>query len=238
VSARAPSLAAVCLALLAGPAAVRAQAYQCRPPASPPALRTETPDGPVRRVAIRGYTLALSWSPEFCRTRARDPAQAAQCSGRMGRFGFIVHGLWPEGSTGWPQWCRRVPPPPPATVLAQLCRTPSAALIGHAWAKHGSCMARAPDGYFRVSNLLADSITYPDLERLSREPRLTAGMLRTAFAAANPGRPADSFGLLASRTGWLREVRVCLDRRFRPARCASAQHGPADAAPLKVWRGL
>ncbi|MET0180951.1 MAG: ribonuclease T [Novosphingobium sp.] len=225
-------------ALAASHAPVRAQPFQCRPPATVAPLRAEAPDGPVRRVATVGYTLALSWSPEFCRTRARDRAHEAQCAGRMGRFGFIVHGLWPEGAADWPQWCRRVAPPPLATVRAQLCRTPSPALIGHAWAKHGSCMARAPADYFKVSNLLADSLSYPDLERLSREPGLTAGMLRTAFAAANPGRPAASFGLLASRTGWLREVRVCLDRRFRPVRCAAAQRGPADAAPLKVWRGL
>ena len=229
--------AAIAIAL-ASNAAAQAQAFQCRPPASTPVLRAESPDGPVRRTAATGYTLALSWSPEFCRNRTRDPAHATQCSGRSGRFGFIVHGLWPESGAGWPQWCRRVAPPSPGLVRAQHCRTPSAALVGHAWAKHGSCMAREPAGYFAVSNLLADSIVYPDMERLSRQPGLTAGVLRDSFAAANPGRPAASFGLSVGRGGWLREVGVCLDRRFRPVRCPARRRGPADGSPLKVWRGL
>ena len=220
------------------PAFSHAQAYQCRPPQSVPAARLETPDGPARRFAASGYTLALSWSPEFCRTRARNPSHRLQCSGSMGRFGFVVHGLWPEGPRDWPQWCRLVPPPSSRVVRGQLCRTPTVGLIGHAWAKHGSCMAKGAAGYFKVSNILADAMRYPAMERLSREPPLTAGALRQAFAAANPGRPANTFGLLTSRTGWLREVKVCLDRRFRPAGCPARQYGPRDAATLKVWRGL
>ena len=71
-----------------------------------------------------------------------------------------------------------------------------------------------------------------------RDRALTAGAFRQALAEANPARPPASFGLLVSRTGWLREIRVCLDRRFRPARCKAQQAGPRDAAGLKIWRGL
>lgn len=227
--------------LLAAPAAATAQAYQCRVPATVPAARAET--GQPRRMPIAGYTLALSWSPEFCRGRERNPEERLQCSGAMGRFGFVLHGLWPEGTRGYPQYCRHVPPPPPAVVRGQLCRTPDVALIAHEWAKHGSCMARRPEGYFRVANILADSLRYPAMERLSRDGEtqpgsLTAGKLRAAFAAANPGRPANSFGLRLSERGWLREVLVCMDRRFRPKRCPAAQAGVRDATTVKIWRGL
>lgn len=196
------------------------------------------PDGPARRLPATDYVLALSWSPEFCRGRERDPAQRLQCSGAMGRFGFIVHGLWPQRERSGPQWCARVPPPAPALIRRQLCRTPAPELIGRAWAKHGSCMARRAESYFEISNILADSIRYPEMERLARDRSLTAGALRRAFAAANPGRPAGSFGLLTSRSGWLREVQVCLDRRFRPTPCRARWFGPADEAPLRIWRGL
>lgn len=59
---------AIALALLAGSAPLSAQAYQCRVPdkITVPQVR---PDGPVRRTAVTGYTLALSWSPEFCKGR-------------------------------------------------------------------------------------------------------------------------------------------------------------------------
>jgi ribonuclease T2 len=220
------------------PAAAAAQAYQCRPPTTPPAVRAERPPQPVRRVPTTGYTLALSWAPEFCRGRERDPRHALQCSGAMGRFGFVVHGLWPEGEQTWPQWCRAVPPPSPTLLRGQLCRTPSVELVAHQWAKHGSCMNRTSAGYFRVSNIIADSMRYPPMERLSRDKALTAGALRQAFAAANVGRPPGSFGLLVSRSGWLKEVRVCMNRRFRAARCPTRQKGPPDGAVIKVWRGL
>ena len=232
------SAAWLLLAALLGPATASAQAYQCRVPADVSAARPLTPDGPAVRTPITGYSLALSWSPEFCRGKERDPAQRQQCSGTAGRFGFIVHGLWPEGAARSPQWCRAVPPPTPATARGQVCRTPSAYLIAHEWAKHGSCMARDAAGYYRVSNILADAMRYPAMERLSRDRALTAGAFRKAFAEANPGRPPASFGLLVSRTGWLREVRVCLDRRFRAARCKAQQAGPRDSATLKIWRGL
>ena len=229
-------------AALLCPAAAAAQAYQCRIPATLPAARPVTPNAPVHRTAIMGYTLALSWSPEFCRGRERNPQDRLQCSGPQagaaGRFGFVVHGLWPEGAGGAPQWCRAVPPPSPAVVRGQLCRTPAVQLLSHEWAKHGSCMARDAAGYFRVANILSDAMRYPEIDVLSRDRALTAGKLREALAAANPGRPANSFGLLVNQRGWLREVRVCLDRRFRAARCRAGQAGPRDAAGLKIWRGL
>ena len=226
------------LGALLCPGQAWAQAYQCRIPVDLPAARAVEPDEPAVRTPITGYSLALSWSPEFCRGKERDPAQRLQCSGTAGRFGFIVHGLWPEGAGRAPEWCRAVPPPTPTTVRAQLCRSPSVSLIAHEWAKHGSCMARDAAGYYRVSNILADAMRYPEIDLLSREPGLTAGAFRKALAEANPGRPAASFGLVVSRSGWLREIRVCLDRRFRAVRCKAQQAGPRDAAGLKIWRGL
>ena len=74
------------LLALAGAAPVHAQAYQCSVPArvSVPQVR---PDGPARQVPITGYTLALSWSPEFCKGRESRADDAVQCSRRNGRFG-------------------------------------------------------------------------------------------------------------------------------------------------------
>lgn len=228
------ALAAVALC----PAAASAQAYQCRVPGNLPSARPVVPDGPAQRAPITGHTLALSWSPEYCRGRERNPKDRLQCSGEAGRFGFIVHGLWPDGSGRSPQWCRAVSAPPPKVIRGQLCRTPSVQLLAHEWAKHGSCMARDAAGYFEVGNILADSMRYPAMEALSRDRALTAGQLREALAAANPGRPPNSFGLMVNERGWLREVRVCLDRRFRAARCRAGQAGPRDTAALKIWRGL
>ncbi len=141
--------------------------------------------------------MALSWSPEFCRTRQRSGNHAAQCSGRNGRFGFIVHGLWPEGRSTWPQYCPTAQRPAPATVAKNICMMPSASLAARQWAKHGSCMTRKPATYFKVTNILWSSYRWPDFDRISREEGLTAGRIREAFASANPGWEPSMVGVKA-----------------------------------------
>lgn len=231
---------ALILAALALPAPALAQAYQCRAPASIAMPRAPQPDGPKRTSRISGYTLAVSWSPEFCRggKSASDPDNL-QCNGSIGRFGFVLHGLWPESGQGkYPQWCSVIPRPTEAELKANLCMTPVPWLLEHEWAKHGSCMAKTPAAYFKVSSILWNGITLPDADKLSRKDGLTAGDLRQAFVALNPGWRAESVGLRVSNGGWLREMQLCYGKDFRPARCEARMFGPKNDAPLKIWRGL
>jgi len=230
-------LRAAVVLVLALPAPALAQAYRCDPPRRIAPVPAPTPDGPVRRVPIGGYTLAASWSPEYCR-RPQDKG-TMQCSGANGRFGFILHGLWPEARSGPPpQWCALTPRPSPEVVRGALCMTPAPRLIAHEWAKHGSCMAATPERYYRASGILWRSLRWPDADRLSRQDGLTAGELRRAFVARNPDWRAAQVGVLVSRTGWLREIRLCYGRDFMPRACDRRTFGPPDSAPLKIWRGL
>jgi ribonuclease T2 len=228
---------AAALALALAPVPALAQAYQCTLPGRVAPVPPVQADGPARRAPIGGYTLAASWSPDYCKT-SRDTG-AMQCSDRFGRFGFILHGLWPEAPRGaFPQWCQRAAVPPPAVLRRHLCMTPSAALLAHEWAKHGTCMARNPEQYFKVSAILWRSIRWPDADRLSRRKGLTAGDLRRAFVLANPAWRDDQIGIDLSRNGWLREVRLCYSRRFLPTRCDRRRLGASDATPIRIWRGL
>ncbi len=229
--------ALVFAAALLAPLPAMAQAYQCRAPVNIGPLPLIKPDGPARRAPIGGYTLAASWSPEYCKT-ARD-RKSMQCSVAVGRFGFVLHGLWPESAYGAPpQWCAITPMPDAASLRANLCMSPSPYLLAHEWAKHGSCMARRPADYYRIEARLWRGLQWPDADRLARRPGLTAGGLRAAFIEGNPGWRAAQIGLLVSDTGWLREIHLCYDRRLRATACPRAGMGPTDATPLKIWRGL
>ena len=216
-----------------------AQAYQCRAGDARLSAPPVKPEASARRTPTTGYTLALSWSPEFCRTRKTQSVHRHQCSGSHGRFGFILHGLWPESAGDrWPQWCRSVPPPSPATLRQHFCMTPSPSLMARQWAKHGSCMARRPEGYFKVAGILWYSLIWPDYDRISRDKALTAGAIRSAFASANPGWKTEQIGLKLNDKGWLTEMRLCYGRDFTPARCTTRQFGPHDAMTARIWRGL
>lgn len=227
---------ALAFALAGLPAAAHAQAWQCRVPPRVDPVPLERPDGPVRTVPVAGYTLALTWSPEFCRTRGGDPAHRMQCGGGIGRFGFILHGLWPEGKGAPPQWCPTRIAPSPDTIRRNLCMTPSPDLIAHEWAKHGTCMARTPERYFETGRTLFNGLRFPDMGLLSRKEGLTAGDLRRELAALNPALRPAAIRVRANPRGWLTEVHVCHGKGLRPAPCRDA--GLADAAPLKVWRSF
>ena len=215
-----------------------AQGWQCRVPPQVTVPAMPVPDAPPRVVPVTGYTLALSWSPEFCRTRKSDPSHATQCSGSMGRFGFVLHGLWPEGKRGaYPQWCPVRRAPDAQTLRRNLCTTPSTDLLMHEWAKHGSCMTRDPAAYFDKGRALFQAMQFPDMARLSRKEGLDAGTVRQAMVVANPRLKPDMFRLLLGRDGWLREVHVCHGRNLKPMRCPRGG-SPADSVPVKIWRSF
>ena len=236
MAARRAASAALALAALVAAGAAQAQAYQCRLPGEVrvPTVRT---DGPTRDLPVTGYTLALSWTPEFCRFREDERRHARQCSGRDGRFGFTVHGLWPESGRSWPQWCARTKPAASA-LRPNLCISPDAALLARQWAKHGSCMTRRPQTYFKVTRILYDGLRWPDFIRISREEELTAGTIRTRFADANEGWPQEAVGVHLDRKGWLEELRLCYDKRFMPKACDKARFGAKDSEAARIWRGL
>lgn len=226
------------LALLAPVPAV-AQAYRCAVPGTLPQLRPDLPSAgqPRRIVPTAGYTLAISWSPEYCRGHTDQPSAAFQCGGGN-RFGFVLHGLWPDGpGKEWPQYCRATALLPDPVVRGALCATPSAQLLQHEWAKHGTCMpGLTPADYFRRSNALFARLRYPAMAALSRRP-LTAAGLATALARANPGLRASGMRVTTRPGNWLDEVWICLDRRFRYHTCPAHQGGVAPGTRLRIWRG-
>lgn len=229
----------IAAAALAVPAAASAQATECRiPPVLPrPTVEGATEREPKRLLPIAGYTLALSWSPEYCRTRTRSARDRIQCGGGN-RFGFTLHGLWPDGpGKDWPQYCRPAALLPDPVVRGALCATPSPQLLQHEWAKHGTCTGNDPGRYFGTATRLYRGIAYPDMDTLSRRPQLSAAAFRRAFADANPGMSAAMMRLNVNRRGWLEEVWLCLGPDLKQRRCPGTGEGAAASATVRIWRG-
>jgi ribonuclease T2 len=217
-----------------------AQAYRCSVPGE---IARPRPDGPTtqqprRVVPTRGYTLALTWNPQYCRENGDRQSARFQC-GADNRFGFTLHGLWPDGDgvNRWPQYCSAAPLLSEQVIRRNLCATPSAQLLQHEYAKHGTCMNVTPAAYFNQASGLYGRVRYPDMEALSRRRGLTVGAFAQAFARVNRGLTPDMFRVTANRQGWLDEVWLCLDTRLRRTRCPAHQRSASANTPLKIWRG-
>ncbi len=223
------------LAALLLPVGVTGQALTCAVPAQIERPRPDTPDArqPRRILPTASYTLALTWGPQFCRERGEA---SFQC-GTGNRFGFVLHGLWPDGAgRDWPQYCRPVELLSDATIRANLCATPSVQLLQHEWAKHGSCMKGSANDYFGRATGLYRRLRFPDMDILSRREGLTVGVLAAALARANPGISPAMMRITTARGGWLDEVWLCLDLNFRYRTCRRGQGGAAATTRLKIWR--
>jgi ribonuclease T2 len=228
----------ISLAALAAltPGVAMAQAAACRILANFELPRPEPVAAEeVRRTPVTRYLLSLSWSPQHCFEARGRASDAIQCDGQAGRFGFVLHGLWPEtDGRDWPQYCRPARQVSRATIRRHLCMTPSPELLQHEWSRHGTCMAATPERYFRAAAILYRAVRYPDMVALARETTLSVGDFTRAFAGANPGLRENMIAVHTTRSGWLDEVRICLDRRFRRARCPEWSRGAPPQTRLRI----
>jgi len=156
------------------------------------------------------YVLSLSWSPSYCLAEGAD-ANRQQC-GRSDPFGFVVHGLWPQFESGYPEFCstrepERVPDP---IVSRNLDLMPSAGLIGHQWRKHGSCTGLSQPDYFRVVRAARERVVIPASLDGADQP-VPPQAVEDALAAANPGLTPQAMAV-ACGSGLIREVRICLSK--------------------------
>jgi ribonuclease T2 len=212
-----------------------AQLIACHIPQALLAPSAETaPPGERRAVPVTRYTLALSWSPEFCHAHKGDPRHAVQCGG-ADPFGFILHGLWPEGDDAHPAWCRAADALPVALIRQNLCMMPGVQLQQHEWAKHGTCAESDPAHYFSSASRLYGGLLWPDMNQLSRSPQ-TALSVVTAFARLNPGLTTDVIRVRTSHNGWLQGLALCLDKGLHATRCPAGAEGAAAGDPVRIWR--
>jgi ribonuclease T2 len=155
------------------------------------------------------YLVSLSWSPSYCESH---PTEAQQCGSK--RYGFVLHGLWPQNRNGtWPQNCRSTGEPDDSTIDQSLAFMPSRHLIEHEWETHGTCSGVDPKAYFAMAGDAFSRIAIPKpLVAPKADPQMSAEDVIKAFEDINPGLEDGMISVTCRDGGELEEVHICVDK--------------------------
>lgn len=199
--------------------------------ASPAAAWRKRPR-PSRAGTFDYYVLSLSWSPEHCAEHGRGPDDP-QC-GLERRYGFVVHGLWPQLENGYPEACAYAPGPDAATVAALADIMPSPSLVRHEWRKHGTCTGLTATAYFATLRTARAEVRIPaSLERPDDTLTTNVRRIKREFGEANPEIDTDELAVLCNGR-FLREVRLCLDKQLQPRACGRDVRDRCRQEPITV----
>ena len=180
------------------------------------------------------YLLSLSWSPAFC----LDSPGSAECNGPR-RYGFIVHGLWPENERNrGPEHCDVHRDVPDDVVAGLADIMPARGLVYHEWSAHGTCSGLEPGEFFGLVRRAYAHLTMPaEFVRPGQPIQQSTDAILGDFLRANRDLRRDEMFLTCSRQSVprLRELRICLDRSLAPRTCSEdALRGACTSGALLV----
>src|SRR3954453_6081555 len=172
------------------------------------------------------YVLSLSWSPSFCaeaEERGGRGNRSQQCSGRP--YSFVVHGLWPQYETGYPEYCEQPSPRLPRNIMtSMLDLMPAPGLIYNEWDKHGTCAGLSAKNYFEAIRKARAAIKIPqEFLDVSDTRTVTPAAVEDAFVKANPGLTNAGVAVTCNRTR-LSEIRICLSKELKFRACDEVDH--------------
>ncbi len=168
------------------------------------------------------YVLALSWSPSFCANKGRVN-KSAQCSGAR-PYAFVLHGLWPQYETGWPEHCETTARPRVARRLinAMLDIMPSRGLVIHQYKKHGACSGLDPEGYFKAARKAYSTIKIPPRYlNLNKAAIVSPREVENNFIISNQNLTPEMISISCGRNLRLREVRICFSKELNLTPCGA-----------------
>lgn len=181
--------------------------------------------------------LVLAWSPSFCASEAGRDAKQQCAAGR--RYGFTVHGLWPEYRRGFPQYCASDEGfVPDALIAGMRDLMPSKGLVIHEWKRHGTCSGLGQRGYFSAIRALFSRLRIP-ARYVAPETAImiSPAELTADFLSANPWLSADTISVRCeseSDGARLDEIVLCFSRAFEPRPCGDNERRRCAAAELTL----
>jgi ribonuclease T2 len=157
------------------------------------------------------YLLTLSWSPEFCHSHADKP----EC--QSGHHGFVVHGLWPQYTDGYPEDCSTAPGLSNPAEMADIM--PDAGLVNHEWSMHGTCSGLDAESYFKLLRRAFTSVRMPERFAAPRENfSISPQEVKSEFIQANPNLRVDEL-TVSCGNNYLTAVSMCLTKDLKPTAC-------------------
>ncbi len=174
------------------------------------------------------YVLTLSWSPEFCHGHPQSP----EC--QSGHFGFIVHGLWPQFTDGYPENCSSAPGPSNPDSMTDIM--PDAGLVRHEWSTHGTCSGLDADSYFKLVRQAFNSVHIPaSLAAPHSGFSMTPDQIKEDFLNANPRLRRQNIAVSCGNN-YLTAVSVCLSKSLEPTECGSLRDCRANSVRITPVR--
>ena len=166
------------------------------------------------------YVMSLSWSPNWCALEG-DGRDSPQCD-ESEDFGWVLHGLWPQYETGWPDYCRTTIPAPTrrqTEAMADIMGT--SGLAWYQWNKHGVCSGLNSTDYYALAREAYETLTIPQaFRKLERQVSLPASLIEEAFMDQNEGLDANEI-TVTCMSGYIQEVRICLTKDLEFRRCGA-----------------
>ena len=157
------------------------------------------------------YVLNLSWSPEFCHGHPDKP----EC--QTGHFGFVVHGLWPQFTNGFPEHCSNTPGPSNPGSMTDIM--PDTGLVAHEWTTHGTCSGLDADSYFKLIRQAYGTVKIPaDLAAPHSAVSMTPAEIKQDFIKSNP-RLSNQNLAVSCGNNFLTAISVCMTRTLDPTTC-------------------
>ncbi len=156
------------------------------------------------------YLLSLTWSPSYCAAEGGTRGDAQCENGR--RYGFLVHGLWPQYERGYPEDCATSLFPSKADIQGLSDLMPADGLVRHEWRKHGACSGLSPTEYLKTIRTARETVRIPSaFQNIDGYKSVSPTEVEAAFVAANPGLKPDGVAVTCDGRR-LREVRICMTR--------------------------
>ena len=164
------------------------------------------------------YVLSLLWLPSLCNGPVDRGQTVLACTNA--KEGFIVEGLWPQYTTGYPEFCQKAPRLDRKLISSMLDLMPDPDLVQHEWERHGVCAALSPDDYFQKIRSARDAVRIPD-QYLHPKKALSVAPadIKRAFLDSNPEVSENAIGVYCGK-GTFSSIKICLDTNLKYRGCS------------------